>query len=111
MDHPSKAAPLSDDGRCTTCWNLRKFCRCLNALDFSVEVDENGVAGELMTAVVDDRTGMVHNPETCGGAIIEQHSRWCVECGSWHAAGYCAECVAWVDGEDIGEWTPEQESS
>ncbi len=108
MDHPSKAAPMRDEGRCTTCWNLRQFCTCLAAMDAALDFPAAEPEGEVMTAVVDDRTGMVHDPETCGGAIIEQRSRWCVNCVEWHAAGYCAECVAWV--MEIGEWHPEEQS-
>ncbi len=96
--------------RCSTCGNQLDYCQCVDALFATLDPKAISEAAHesgdpaVMTADVDDRTGMVHDPENCGGAVTEQRSRWCARHREWHGEAYCTGCLAWVDYDNVGVW-------
>ncbi len=95
--------------RCSTCSNLIAYCTCVDALLSTIDVEAAAAAAaevdpSVMTADVDDRTGMVHDPHNCGGAITANRSTWCLRHKEWHGESYCTACLGWVDFSEVGVW-------
>ena len=95
--------------RCSTCGNQLDYCQCVDALLSTIDVAAAAAEAEevdetIMTADVDDRTGMVHAPGTCGGAVTEQRSHWCQRHEDWHGEAYCTGCLGWVNYNEVGVW-------